>query len=224
MNGAGTIHDMARVERPREKMMRYGPEKLAEEELLAIMLRTGLKGKNALELAGELLRKFGRADLAKAGFAELKTAPGLGPARSCEILAAFELGRRYLNGKKAGIYLKPRDIWEELRDIRDQKKEHFVVFYLDTRNQEIKRDIVSIGTLNYNLVHPREVFEPAVKNLAASVIVAHNHPSGCLEPSDEDLSLTKRLAQGGKLLGIELLDHVIVTREGFMSFKQKGLL
>ena len=206
-NGAGAIQDMPRVERPREKLMRYGPEKLADEELLAL-----------------LLRKFGRGEIAKAGFAELKSAPGLGPARACEIMAAFELGRRYLNGKKAGIYLKPRDIWEELRDVREQKKEHFVVFFLDTRNQEIKRDIVSIGTLNYNLVHPREVFEPAVKNLAASVIVAHNHPSGCLEPSDEDLSLTKRLAQAGKLLGIELLDHVIVTKEGFMSFKQKGLL
>ncbi len=224
MKGAGTIQDMPRVERPREKLMRYGPEKLGEEELLAILLRTGIRGKNVLDLAGELLRRFGHGELAKAGFAELRAAPGLGPVRSCEILAAFELGRRYLNGKKAGIYLKPRDIWEELRDVRDQKKEHFVVFYLDTRNQEIKRDIVSIGTLNYNLVHPREVFEPAVKNLAASVIVAHNHPSGCLEPSDEDLSLTKRLSQAGKLLGIELLDHVIVTREGFMSFKQKGLL
>lgn len=224
MNGAGTIQDMPRVERPREKMMRYGPEKLGEEELLAILLRTGIRGKNVLDLAGELLRRFGRAEIAKAGFAELRAAPGLGPVRSCEILAAFELGRRYLNGKKAGIYLKPRDIWEELRDVRGEKKEHFVVFYLDTRNQEIKRDIVSIGTLNYNLVHPREVFEPAVKNLAASVIVAHNHPSGCLEPSDEDLSLTKRLSQAGKLLGIELLDHVIVTKEGFMSFKQKGLL
>lgn len=223
-NGAGTIQDMPRVERPREKLMRYGPEKLGEEELLAVLLRTGMRGRNALELAGDLLRRFGRADLAKAGYAELHAAPGLGPARACEILAAFELARRYLNGKKAGIYLKPRDIWEELRDIREQKKEHFVVFFLDTRNQEIKRDIVSIGTLNYNLVHPREVFEPAVKNLAASVIVAHNHPSGCLEPSDEDLSLTKRLAQAGKLLGIEVLDHVIVTREGFMSFKQKGLL
>jgi DNA repair protein RadC len=215
---------MPRVERPREKLMRYGPEKLSDEELLALLLRTGARGVTVLDLAGELLRRFGRADIAKAGFAELRAAPGLGPARACEIAAAFELGRRYLNGKKAGIYLKPRDIWEELRDVRDQKKEHFVVFYLDTRNQEIKRDIVSIGTLNYNLVHPREVFEPAVKNLAASVIVAHNHPSGCLEPSDEDLSLTKRLAQAGKLLGIELLDHVIVTREGFMSFKQKGLL
>lgn len=224
MKGAGTIQDMPRVERPREKLMRYGPEKLADEELLAILLRTGTRGRGVLDMAGDLLRRFGRADIAKAGFAELKGAPGLGPARACEILAAFELGRRYLNGKKAGIYLKPRDVWEELRDIRDQKKEHFVVFFLDTRNQEIKRDVVSIGTLNYNLVHPREVFEPAVKNLAASVIVAHNHPSGCLEPSDEDLSLTKRLAQAGKLLGIELLDHVIVTREGFMSFKQKGLM
>jgi DNA repair protein RadC len=215
---------MPRVERPREKLMRYGPEKLADEELLAIMLRTGTPGRGVLDLAGDILRRFGRGDLAKAGFAELRAAPGLGPARACEIMAAFELGRRYLNGKKVGIYLKPRDIWDELRDVRDQKKEHFVVFYLDTRNQEIKRDIVSIGTLNYNLVHPREVFEPAVKNLAASVIVAHNHPSGCLEPSDEDLSLTKRLAQAGKLLGIELLDHIIVTKEGFMSFKQKGLL
>lgn len=224
MNGAGTIKDMPRVERPRAKLMRYGPEKLADEELLAIILRTGSRGKNVLDMAGELLKRFGRGDIAKAGFAELRAAPGLGPAKSCEILAAFELGRRFLNGKKSGIYLKPRDIWEELRDVRDQKKEHFIVFYLDTRNQEIKRDVVSIGTLNYNLVHPREVFEPAVKNLAASVIVAHNHPSGCLEPSDEDLSLTKRLAQAGKLLGIEVLDHVIVTKEGFMSFKQKGLL
>jgi len=218
------MRDMPRVERPREKMMRYGPEKLADDELLAIVLRTGTRERGVLDLAGDLLKKFGGREISKAGFAELRAADGLGPARACEVLAVFELGRRFLGGKKTGIYLKPRDIWEELRDIREQKKEHFVVFYLDTRNQEIKREIVSIGTLNYNLVHPREVFEPAVKNLAASVIVAHNHPSGCLEPSDEDLSLTKRLAQAGKLLGIEVLDHVIVTREGFMSFKQKGLL
>ncbi len=224
MKGAGTIQDMPRVERPREKMMRYGPDKLSEEELLAIVLRTGTRGTNVLDLSAGLLRKFGRGEIARAGFAELKAAPGLGPARACEIMAVFELGRRFLSGKKNGIYLKPRDIWEELRDIREQKKEHFVVFYLDTRNQEIKREIISVGTLNYNLVHPREVFEPAVKNLAASVIVAHNHPSGCLEPSDEDLSLTKRLVQAGRLLGIELLDHVIVAKGGFCSFKEKNLL
>lgn len=221
--GHMTIADMPRIERPREKMKRYGGGKLSDSELLAILLRTGKPGRNALEMAEDILRRTGAEGIEKAGYAEL-VAAGLGEAHACEILAAFELGRRRLHGKKAGIYLKPRDIWEELRDVRGHMKEHFVVFYLDTRNQEIKRDIVSIGTLNYNLVHPREVFEPAVRNLAASVIVAHNHPSGCLEPSDEDLSLTKRLSQGGKLLGIELLDHVIVTREGFMSFKQKGLL
>ncbi|HOW89795.1 MAG TPA: JAB domain-containing protein, partial [Elusimicrobiales bacterium] len=130
----------------------------------------------------------------------------------------------FIAGKKTSIYLKPRDVWEELRDIRENKKEHFVAFYLDTRNQEIKRDIVSIGTLNYNLVHPREVFEPAVRNLAAGIIVAHNHPSGCLEPSDEDLSLNRRLVQAGKLLGIELLDHVIVTKDAYSSFKQRNLM
>ncbi len=218
------IMDMPRVERPREKLMRYGPEKLSDAELLAIMLRTGTKERGVLDLAGDILRKVGPENLKSAAYSELQGQPGIGPVKACELVACFELGRRFLHGKKAAIYLKPQDIWAELKDIREQKKEHFVTFYLDTRNQEIKRDIVSIGTLNYNLVHPREVFEPAVKNLAASVILAHNHPSGCLEPSDEDLSLTKRLAQAGKLLGIEVLDHVIVTKEGWLSFKQKNLM
>ena len=167
-----------------------------------------------------LLAKFPDNTLAGASLVELRKVCGPKAARA--VYAAFRLASRTLGLKKT--YLKPADVWNELHDVREHMKEHFVVFFLDTRNQEIKREIVSIGTLNYNLVHPREVFEPAVRNLAASIIVAHNHPSGCLEPSDEDLSLTKRLAQAGKLLGIELLDHVIVTREGHMSFKQKGLL
>ena len=223
-NGAGAIKDMPRVERPREKLMRYGPDKLSVEELLAIIIRTGRKGESALEVSAKIMKRFTAEGLPKLTHADLKNQPGIGPVKACELLACFELGRRLINGKKASIYLKPRDIWEDLRDIRDQKKEHFVVFYLDTRNQEIKREIISIGCLNANLVHPREVFEPAVKNLAASVIVAHNHPSGNLEPSQEDIDLTRRLAGAGKLLGIELLDHVIVSKEGFSSFKEKGLI
>jgi DNA repair protein RadC len=223
-NGAGAIKDMPRVERPREKLMRYGPDKLSVEELLAIIIRTGRKGESALEVSAKIMKRFTAEGLAKLTHADLTSQPGIGPVKACELLACFELGRRFINGKKASIYLKPKDIWEDLRDIRDQKKEHFVVFYLDTRNQEIKREIISIGCLNANLVHPREVFEPAVKNLAASVIVAHNHPSGNLEPSQEDIDLTKRLAGAGKLLGIELLDHVIVSKEGFSSFKEKGLI
>lgn len=218
------IMEMEKLERPREKLMRYGPEKLSDNELLAILLRTGTRERNVMDMAGDILTEFRRENITNAGFDALKDHSGLGPVKACEIVAAFELGKRFFTGKKTSIYLKPRDVWEELRDIRENKKEHFVTFHLDTRNQEIKRDIVSIGTLNYNLVHPREVFEPAVRNLAAGIILAHNHPSGCLEPSDEDLSLTKRLVQAGKLLGIEVLDHVIVTKEAFSSFKQRNLM
>jgi DNA repair protein RadC len=218
------IMEMEKLDRPREKMERYGPGKLSDAELLAILLRTGTKERGVLDLAGDILRDFKRENLASTGWDRLKEHRGLGPVKACEIAAAFELGRRFLTGKKNSVYLKPRDVWDELKDIRENKKEHFVTFYLDTRNQEVKRDIVSIGTLNYNLVHPREVFEPAVRNLAAGIILAHNHPSGCLEPSDEDLSLTRRLVQAGKLLGIEVLDHVIVTRDAFSSFKQRNLM
>ncbi|HOI43059.1 MAG TPA: hypothetical protein PK523_08960, partial [Elusimicrobiales bacterium] len=129
------IKDMPRVERPRERMMRYGPDKLNDEELLALLLRTGVRGTGVMDFAAGLVKRFGREGLSRAGFAELKSAPGLGPARACEIMAAFELGRRVLGGKKTSVYLKPRDVWEDLRDIREQKKEHFVVFFLDTRNQ-----------------------------------------------------------------------------------------
>jgi len=134
------------------------------------------------------------------------------------------LGKRLLKDKKAQIYLSPKEVWEELKDLRDHKKEHFVIFYLDSRNQEIKRDIISIGSLNANLVHPREVFEPAVRNLAAQVLLAHNHPSGNPEPSEDDLEITKKLVESGKILGIEVIDHIIVVKNGFLSFKEKNLI
>jgi DNA repair protein RadC len=129
-----------------------------------------------------------------------------------------------LKDKKAQIYLTPKEIWEELRDLRNHKKEHFVIFYLDSRNQEIKREVISIGSLNANLVHPREVFEPAVRNLAAQIILAHNHPSDDPTPSEDDLEITKRLIEAGKILGIEVIDHIIVTKNNFYSFKEKDLI
>lgn len=172
------IKDLPKIERPREKLIRYGPARLSNSELLAIVLRSGKKGENVVDLANKILKKFKAENLPAISFDELKAFPGLGPVKACEILACFELGRRLLKGKVAGLYLKPEDVWKELRDIRDHKKEHFVIFFLDSRNQEIKREVISIGSLNASLVHPREVFEPAVKNLAAQVILAHNHPSG----------------------------------------------
>ena len=169
-----------------------------------------------------IMARYPAHSLPAATLTELIQVPTIGRKYGARIYAALRLPG--LLAVTAQTFLSPADIWAQLSDLREAKKEYFVIFYLDTRNQEIKRDIVSVGTLNYNLVHPREVFHPAVLNLAAAVIVAHNHPSGSLEPSDEDLSLTRRLVQAGKLLGIEVLDHVLVTKDGWMSFKQKNLM
>lgn len=223
------IKDLPKIERPREKLIQYGPAHLSNSELLAIILRSGKKGENVVDFANKILKKYKAENVPGLSFNELRTFPGLGPAKACEILACFELGKRLLKGKVAGLYLSPEDIWKELKGIREHKKEHFVIFYLDSRNkeigrEEIKREIISVGSLNANLVHPREVFEPAVKNLAAQIILAHNHPSGDTEPSEEDLKLNKRLVESGKILGIEVTDHIIVGRQGYMSFKEKGLL
>jgi len=217
------IKDLPRVERPREKLIQYGPSKLSNSELLAILLRSGKKGENVVEMAGKILKRFRADKLPFLTFDELKNYPGIGQAKACEIVACFELGKRLLRNKKAELILSPNDVFARLGDLRDRKKEYFCIFYLDSRNQEIKREVISVGSLNANLVHPREVFEPAVKNLAAQVILAHNHPSGNTEPSEEDIILTKRLVEAGKILGIEVLDHVIVARKGFLSFKEKGL-
>jgi len=218
------IQDIPRVERPREKLIQYGSGRLSNSELLALLLRSGKKGENVISLANNVLKKYKAENLPNLTYEELKNFPGLGPAKACEIIACFELGKRLLKDKVAELYLKPEDIWKELKDIREHKKEHFIIFFLDSRNQEIKREIISVGSLNANLVHPREVFEPAVKNLAAQVILAHNHPSGDPEPSEDDLELNKRLVEAGKILGIEVIDHIIITRERYLSFKEKGLL
>lgn len=218
------IKDLPRVDRPREKLIKYGPGKLLNSELLAIILGTGIKGINVVELSNKILKKFTGNSLAKANIKDLKDILGLGEAKACEIVACFELGKRLLKEKKAELILSPEDVWQQLKDIRDHKKEHFVIFYLDTRNQEICRETISIGTLNESLVHPREVFEPAIRNSAAQIIIAHNHPSGNPDPSGEDIKITAKLVEAGKLLGIELFDHIIVTKEDFFSMAKENLL
>lgn len=218
------IKDLPKIERPREKLIQYGPEHLSNTELLAIILRSGKKGENVLDLANKILKKYKADNLPHLTYNELKSFSGLGPAKSCEIVACFELSKRLLKGKISKLYFSPEDIWKELKDIRDKKKEHFVIFYLDSKNQEIKRDIVSIGSLNASVAHPREVFEPAVRNLSSQVILAHNHPSGCLDPSDNDIELVNKLVDAGNILGIEVLDHIIVTKNSFLSFNEKGLM
>jgi DNA repair protein RadC len=221
-----TIRDLPRIERPREKLLKYGPERLSDVELVAIILRTGRKGESVIGVAKKLLKIAVLDKLPGLSCDDLCKISGIGSVKACELLAAIELGKRLFQNKKITIaqLLSPKDVFENLKDIRESKKEHFVVFFLDSRNQQIHREIISIGTINASLVHPREVFEPAVKYLAVQVILVHNHPSGDLEPSEEDLSVNKRLVEAGKLLGIEVLDHIIVGKDSFSSFKEKGLL
>ena len=167
-----TIKDLARIDRPREKLVRYGLNRLSDVELLAIILQTGTKGESVLEFSSRILRKNGLSSFSQLELKQLKDIPGMGHAKACGLSACIELGRRIFTGKKTELkqMLDPKDVFNSLKDIRDKKKEHFVVFYLDSRNQEIKREIVSIGTINSSIVHPREVFEGAIKHLASNVI------------------------------------------------------
>ena len=211
------IKDIPKIERPREKLEKYGPEKLSDAELLAILLRTGTKELNVLKLSQKILQKFEKEKIVDLKVDDLKTIHGLGVAKACEIIACFELGKRMLKDKKTSILLSPKDIWERMEDIRGSKKEHFVIFYLDSRNQEIKREIISIGTLDESLVHPREVFENAIKNNTSSIIIAHNHPSENPDSSGDDKKITERLREAGDILGINIVDHVIVTKNNWKS-------
>lgn len=218
-----TIKELPSSQRPIERLLKYGPHKLKDEELLAIILRTGTKKKNVVQLSRQILRQFNK-ELIDPNISDLIKIDGLGKSKASQIVACFELGKRFLKDKQTKIYLSPEQIFEEVKDIRGSKKEHLVALYLDPRNQEIKKEIISIGTVNEVMVHPREVFEPAVKNLATQIVIVHNHPTEQTHPSEQDIELTKRLDKAGKILGIELKDHIIVTSKEYYSFKMNNLL
>lgn len=217
------IKNIPSIDRPREKLITYGPEKLTNVELMAIVLCFGTRKKGVLDMAKDILHSFHERDLSDVTIKGL-TSCGVATTKACQIIACMELGKRILKGKKTRIVLKPKDVWNELRDIRGSKKEQFFTLYLDIRNQIITRELISVGSLTVTIVHPREVFEPAVRNNAAQIIIAHNHPSGDVHPSCEDITITKQLVNAGEILGIEITDHVIVSSSGFFSLKQNKLM
>jgi len=206
-------------ERPREKIIERGPAGLKDKELLAIILRTGQAGKNVVELAAEILRKWPMKKLLAMKYEDMIRIRGIDSGKACALMVAFELVKRALEVEDNNLPTinSAKDAVAQLQELRTAKKEHFVVLYLNARNQLIHKETISIGTLNANLVHPREVFKPAIEHLAASIIVAHNHPSGGSEPSAADLELTKRLQEAGKLIGIEVADHLVITNKDFRS-------
>ncbi|HID95979.1 MAG TPA: JAB domain-containing protein [Candidatus Latescibacteria bacterium] len=221
-----TIKDMPKVEKPREKLMEKGPEALREQELLAILLGSGYRGKNVLEVARRILSEYSVRELSEVPFEKLRRLRGIGPAKACVIKAAFELSKRAFGVEEdlLPVIRTPNDVADAVTNIRRNRKENFVVLYLNARNQVIYKETVSIGTLNASLVHPREVFGPAVANSAASVILAHNHPSGDINPSEDDIELTRRIVKAGELMGIDVLDHVIVSHKGHLSMKDRGII
>jgi len=220
------LKSLPKVERPREKLISKGPQNLKDEELLAILLRTGREGKNVLEVAKQILRKYSKKRLLKLKYEDLTKIKGIDSAKACTILAAVELVKRALKiGEETlPVIRSTKDVIAQFTYLRDKSREHLAALYLNARNEMIYKKHLFVGTLNANLVHPREIFEHALIGNAASVILVHNHPSGDAEPSEDDLTITKRIQEAGKIMGIDVLDHIIITKSKAFSFKEKKLI
>ncbi len=217
-----TINDLYEKDKPREKFLAKGAQALKEYELLAILLGSGTKEKDVIKLSKEIVRLLDN-DFETVTLEHLTSIHGLGNAKAMQILSAIELSRRYLIKRNIKI-TSAEDVYRELQEYACKKQEYFLVITLDGASHIIEKRIISIGTLNQSLVHPREVFADAIADRAAGIIIAHNHPSGQLEPSIEDKRVTKRLKEVGTIMGIELLDHVILSREGYLSLREEGLV
>jgi DNA repair protein RadC len=227
MSRSFTIHDLPKEERPRERLVQFGEQVLSTQELLQLILGRGIAGESVAVTAQKLLSQFGSLQkLAEASIEELSLIKGIGLAKAAQIKAVFEIGRRLSNqtpSYKSKEFTDPKKVYRLIKSkLKDYHKEHFYIIVLNSKNWSVAE--VSIGSLNASIVHPREVFAEAIKNKAASVIFVHNHPSGDPEPSEGDLVMTKRLVEAGKILDIEIIDHVIITKDKFLSMKQKGIL
>ncbi|MEN9327656.1 MAG: hypothetical protein RI947_464 [Candidatus Parcubacteria bacterium] len=218
--------DIPLFDRPREKFISKGASYVTDAELLALIIRSGSKGRHVLEAAGDILNRFSITALGKLMYEDIVAIPGIDTAKACSLMAAIELGKRVYQqaGEKPPAVTQPEDVLILVADIAHRKKEHFVVLYLNARNHLIDREVISIGTVNASIVHPREVFEPAIRMVAAQMILVHNHPSGDPDPSDADIVLTKRLKQVGTIMGIEVADHIIVAGTKYVSLREKGLI
>lgn len=222
------IRDVHLADRPRERLIRQGADSLSNQELIAILLRTGTKEESVLMLANRILQSFDKIqDLKDATLEEMMSVKGVGQAKAVQILAAVEIGKRLYRKHSEGRYVikSPEDVAAFLMtDMSSLLQEHFVVLFLNVKNEVLHKQTIFIGSLNSSIVHPREIYREAVKRSAASIIAAHNHPSGNPSPSPEDIDVTKRLVEAGSIIGIDLLDHIIIGDHRFISLKEKGYM
>ena len=222
------IKNVPKEDRPRERLLKYGSHYLSNQELMAILLGNGTRNESVMVLANRLIIHFEGLNLLKdATIEELTAIKGIGEAKGVLVLAAIELGKRMNKHRHEERYIirSPEDgadyVMEEMCGLN---QEHFVVLFLNTKNQIFHRQTIFIGSLNASIVHPREIFREAVKRSCASIICAHNHPSGDPTPSQEDINVTRRLVESGKMIGIEVLDHLVIGDRKFVSLKEKGYL
>lgn len=217
-----SIKELHKDDKPREKLLKKGVQALKNDELMAILLGSGVQGKDVRKLAKEIviLMDDGFDMLTLKGLCDIH---GLGIAKASQIIASIELSKRYLIRSNKRI-TSAQEVYEELKKFSTKKQEHFLSITLDGASHIINTRTVFIGTLNQSMVHPREVFADAIADRAAGIIIAHNHPSGTLEASRADIQITQRLKEVSKLVGVELLDHVILSKNGFYSFSDEGLL
>ena len=215
------LRDLPANEKPREKLVKYGPSVLSLAELFAIVLNVGTKKEEVLTMSRRLLKEYGDSAIVnQKDPVKISELLGIPLGKACQVVACFELGRRFFkdqSGKKPLTIRTASQVYSYLKDMQDLPKEHLRGLYLDAHYQLIHDEVVSIGTLTSNIIHPREVFRPALEYSASAVILAHNHPSGVAKPSDADIAITRQIVEAGKILGISLLDHVIITKTKFES-------
>jgi len=215
------LRDLPIEERPREKLIKYGPTVLSLGELLAVILGVGTKKEEVLTMSRRLLREYGESPIVNQKDPQkIKDMLGIPLAKACQIVACFEIGKRLFkeqDGRQPVTLRTASQVYDYLKDMRDLPKEHLRGLYLDAHYRLIHDEVISIGSLTSNIIHPREVFHPAVEHSASAVILAHNHPSGIPEPSSSDVAITQQIIEAGKILGINLLDHVIITKTKFKS-------
>lgn len=225
------IKEIPKSERPREKLLKEGPDVLTDAELLAIVLNTGIRKKDyyedVLELSKRILKEYGSKSIVHVkDVKKLMKDLEIPEVKACQIVACFELGNRFFGRNEKEIYIREsKDVYNYLKDkMVGLRKEQFRGLYLNSRNKLIHDEVISLGTLTTNLVHPREVFKPAIDKSAAAIILAHNHPSGDPEPSEDDIKITKQLIEVSNLINIEILDHVIIGENKYVSLKDEKLI
>lgn len=214
------IQDMPSEDRPREKLLQYGPSALTVAELVAVVLATGTKKEDVMSMASRMIRDYGEKTLSSQTDAKtLSDELQIPEIKALQIIACAELGRRFFDRREHGrvVIRTAKDAYEYLKDLRTLSKEHLRGLYVNTHHRLIHDEVISIGTINSNLIHPREVFKPAIEYGAAAVILAHNHPSGVVTASAADIEITKRIIEAGKIIGIPLVDHIIIGKNKFAS-------